>query len=71
MTGFATTATVEFRMDQPFTAPQIAMPGARCVTRASNDPDRATIQRRLESGLDRLLRDIEKFEEVERWDGLS
>jgi hypothetical protein len=26
---------------------------------------------RLEEGLDRLLHDIEKFQEPERWDGMS
>ena len=75
MTGFAATAaavsTVEFRMDHAFAAPRVTMPGAKCLPRESNDLDRVSIQSRLESGLDRLLRDIEKFEEVERWDGLS
>jgi hypothetical protein len=30
-----------------------------------------TLQQRRNRGLDRLLRDIERFEEIERWDGLS
>jgi hypothetical protein len=67
MTGFAT--TIEFRTEHSFaTAPRS---GADVGLRSSNDPDRITIQRRVEAGLDRLLRDIEKFEEVERWDGMA
>lgn len=72
MTGFAATAVaVEFRINHTFAGPQVAMPGARPEPRGSTDPDRVSIQRRLESGLDRLLRDIEKFEEGERWDGME
>lgn len=33
-------------------------------------PDRS-IPSRLEAGLDRLLNDIERLEETERWDGMS
>lgn len=46
-------------------------PGMGDTRRLSNDPDGVSVQRRLEAGLDRLLRDIERFEEPERWDGMQ
>jgi hypothetical protein len=46
-------------------------PGTGDGRHLSNDPDRVSVQRRLEAGLDRLLRDIERFEEPERWDGMQ
>jgi hypothetical protein len=36
------------------------------ATDLNNVPDR-----KLDEGLDRLLRDIENFQEPERWDGMS
>jgi hypothetical protein len=41
--------------------PAVAEGGKECLT----------LQERRNRGLDRLLRDIERFEETERWDGLS
>jgi hypothetical protein len=35
------------------------------------ESQRQAFQRRVEEGLDRLLRDIEDFQEGERWDGME
>ena len=63
MTGFA--PAIELYAEQIFATMVHSRPA-----RAFIEPERS-IQSRLEAGLDRLLHDIERFEETERWDGLS
>jgi hypothetical protein len=55
----------------PTVRPLVMMMREGRTERYSNDSDQNTIRRKVEAGLDRLLRDIEKLEEAERWDGMS
>ena len=70
MTAFAN--PIAFRSSARSFAPTIrsVAPGMGKAERVSNDPDRS-FPRRAEAALDRLLRDIERLEETERWDGMS
>ena len=63
MTGFA--PAVEMYTEQTFAPVVHSWPAGAFI-----EPERS-IQSRLETGLDRLLHDIERLEETERWDGLS
>ena len=68
----AVACPILFRVANRSFAPalRLAVASTSSAERACEDPDRA-FARRAEAGLDRLLRDIERFEEVERWDGMS
>ena len=62
MTGFA--PTLNFVTKPTFTASEL--PPRRTVSLKVR-----SVEKQLEAGLDRLLSDIERFEETERWDGMS
>ena len=64
MTGFAPTNVI---CDSRIFAPLAVVVRETRLTIARD----RSIQQRLEAGLDRMLRDIERLEETERWDGLS
>ena len=64
MTGFA--PTLDICDERIFTTSVVVVR----ETKMMSTRDRS-IQQRLEAGLDRMLRDIERLEETERWDGMS
>ncbi len=64
MTGFAPTLEI---CDARIFAPLVVVVRETKLT----TPRDRSMQLRLEAGLDRMLRDIERLEETERWDGMS
>lgn len=64
MTGFA--PTLEMCDARIFAHSVVVVRETKLTT-----PRDRSMQLRLEAGLDRMLRDIERLEETERWDGMS
>ena len=56
-----------FKIESRFRLPLAPVQEAKRIAQDHN----AGTTRRMEAGLDRLLRDIERLEDAERWDGLS